>query len=588
VRSRRGRPASFGTEEDVPVAAPRVRPFPLRFVHVDERGERLTVDLTDSPLPDLARVLVAAMARDAEFDGTARSYGSMAGRASAARRFLAVLADAEMDCSPEALGPEHLDLLESRLDGTMRATSAWATVNLVCGMLRSAASSRLYQPSPELEARLRFNTLRFEYQVQPLDAYAPDVVAALKAAAWRDVLAAKQRRDRGERLLADGDDGDAVLAALVREVHARGDHVTTKDAIRLGLPGAWDRIGAAHRLLHLTTDDVAAWLILLGLVTGIEPEALAELPRGCVPDQPTGRFVVLAYMKRRAHSTPHRVARIADGPITTPGGLLRLAHRLTGHTAAVLESERLWVVYGQCPGPIVVRPNTLSQALERFVHRHQITDADGVLLGGIDRRRLRKSYKRDRYLATSGVLPAFAEGHSMEVAGRHYADLPSLRDLHEHTIEGALGDAVAVARPRVLPTDQLDNLGASPSAAVSDLAPEVVDRVVSGEADVFVAACTGITHSPFAPPGEVCPNPFVGCFTCPNAVFTARRLPAVLRYQRHCEQERQRWPAAEWERRYGAAYKTITEDILPVMTAEEVATATALADREYVPTENLR
>ena len=214
--------------------APRVRPFPLRLVHVDERGDRLTVDFTDSPLPDLARILVATMARDAEFDGTARSYGSMAGRATAARRFLAVLADAEVtDCPPEALAPEHLDLLERRLDGTMRASSAWAQVNSVCGLLRSAASSGLFKPSPELEARLRFNTLRFEYEVRPLDAYEPEVVAALKAAAWRDVLATTQRRDRGERILAGGHDGDAVLAALVREVHARGGHVTTRQAISL-------------------------------------------------------------------------------------------------------------------------------------------------------------------------------------------------------------------------------------------------------------------------------------------------------------------------------------------------------------------
>lgn len=585
---RRGRPAAFGTEEQVPVTTSRVRPFPLRFTHVDERGDRLTVDLTDSPLPRLARVLVGAISRDAEFDGTARSYGSMAGRATAARRFLAVLGDAGVgDCPPEALGPEHLDLLERHLDGSVRDTTAWKNLNLVCGLLRSAAAGSLFEPSAELEARLRFNTLRFDYEVQPLDAYPAEVVADLKAAAWRDVLAAKQRRDTGDRILAGGSDGHPVPAALVRAIRAHGGHLTTKEAVGLGLPGAWDKLGVAHRLLHLTTDDVAALLILLGLATGIEPEALAELPRGCVPDETTTRQVVLAYHKRRAHSSPHRVASVADGPITTPGGLLRLAHRLTAYTADALGSERLWLAFGHSRGPIVVRPSTLGPALERFADRHRITDAEGTPLGRVDRRRLRKSHKRDRYVATRGVLPDFAEGHSMEVAGRHYADLPSLRDLHEQTIEDALGDAVAVARPRVVPTAQLAELGTNPSSTSSEFAPEFIEPLVSGEADVFVAACTDITHGPFAPSGEVCPSPFVGCFTCPNAVFTARRLPAVLRYQRHCEQERQRWPAAEWERRYGAAYRTITEDILAAMTDDEIATAAALADLEYVPVENL-
>ena len=474
MRARRGRPAEFGTEERVPVPAPRTRPFPLRFTHVDERGDRLTVDFTDSPLPRLARVLVAAIARDAEFDGTARSYGSMAGRATAARHFLTVLTDAGVgDCPPETLGPEHLDLLECRLDGTVLATTAWKHVNSVCGLLRSATAGGAFQPSAGLEARLRFNTLRFEYQVQPLDAYPGEVVARLKTAAWRDVLAAKQRRDIGERMLAGDDNSEPVLAALVREVDARGGHLATKEAVGLGLSGAWDKVGAAHRLLHLTTDDVAALLILLGLATGIEPEALAELPRGCVPDHPAERHVVLAYLKRRAHGSPHRVARIADGPVTTPGGLLRLAHQLTRRTAAALGSEVLWLAYGHGRGPIVVRPNTLGKALERFADRHQITDADGAPVVSIDRRRLRKSHKRDRYLATRGVLPDFAEGHSMEVAGRHYADLPSLRDLHEQTIEDALGDAVAVTRPRVVSTDQLAELGHQPVVHLDRVRPRV-------------------------------------------------------------------------------------------------------------------
>jgi hypothetical protein len=250
------------------------------------------------------------------------------------------------------------------------------------------------------------------------------------------------------------------------------------------------------------------------------------------------------------------VARIGDGSMTTAGGLLRLVAQLTEHTAAALACDRLWVCAGS-KGLCAPNTGTLDAALKRFARRHCITGPNGTVLESIDRRRLRKSFKRDRYLALNGVLPDFADGHSVEIAARHYADLPSLRHLHEATVADALADALAVTRPRVAATAELQNLAAQQRGAFGELGREATERIVSGEADVFVAACVDIPHSPFGTPGQLCPTPFTGCFTCPNAVFTARRLAAVIAYQRHCETERGRWPPAEWERRYGGAHQVI-------------------------------
>jgi hypothetical protein len=105
---------------------------------------------------------------------------------------------------------------------------------------------------------------------------------------------------------------------------------------------------------------------------------------------------------------------------------------------------------------------------------------------------------------------------------------------------------------------------------------------------VFVASCTDITHSPFGAPGQVCPSPFNGCFSCPNAVFTARWLATVIAYRRHYEAEASRWPAAEWQRRYGEAYRVIVDEILPAMTDGEVALASAQAGTAFVPGEARR
>jgi hypothetical protein len=483
------------------------------------------------------------------------------------------------------LSAAHLGAFEAAVDGTVSANTAWKKVALVCGLLRSAHAAGLFTPSAGLEERLRYNTMRFEVRHHPLDSYPAQVVDQLQRAAWADLLAARRRREQGEALLTGDDGDDVVLAELVRAVHGRGGYLAALQAAGLHLRGAHDRLGDASRLLHITTDELAAALVLLGLKTGIEPESLVELDRRCVPERPGASSVPLAYTKRRAHASPNRVASVRDGPLNTPGGLLRLVAQLTAHSAAVLGTDRLFACLGahhRRPGP------TLSFALRRFMARHEVIATDGTRVATIDRRRLRKSHKRDRYLALGGVLADFADGHSAEVAGRHYADIPSLRHLHEATVEQALGDALAVARPRALPTAELVRLAAGPAEPASGLGQDATARIVSGEADVFVASCTDITHSPFGAPGQVCPSPFSGCFSCPNAVFTARRLSAVIAYQHHCEAEAKRWPAGEWQRRYGEAYRVIVDEILPAMTDDEVALASAQAGTEFVPAEARR
>jgi hypothetical protein len=61
VRTGRGRPARFDSTGE-PTGNPVHQLGSLVFVHIDERSERTKVDLTESPLPRLARMLVGAIA----------------------------------------------------------------------------------------------------------------------------------------------------------------------------------------------------------------------------------------------------------------------------------------------------------------------------------------------------------------------------------------------------------------------------------------------------------------------------------------------------------------------------------------------
>jgi intergrase/recombinase len=57
---------------------------------------------------------------------------------------------------------------------------------------------------------------------------------------------------------------------------------------------------------------------------------------------------------------------------------------------------------------------------------------------------LRKTHKALWYLKTEGHMARFAVGHTAEIAARHYADIPSLRPLHEQTVADALEEALLV------------------------------------------------------------------------------------------------------------------------------------------------
>src|SRR3546814_5738369 len=107
-------------------------------------------------------------------------------------------------------------------------------------------------------------------------------------------------------------------------------------------------------------------------------------------------------------------------------------------------------------------------------------------------------------------MARFAVGHTREVAVRHYADLPSLRPLHEAAVADAFRAAVAAAMPTVLPPTAEQALREAPEQVASLMSADTVGPVLDGEQDVWLAACAGFHSSPFAEPGSPCAQPFWG------------------------------------------------------------------------------
>jgi len=345
-----------------------------------------------------------------------------------------------------------------------------------------------------------------------------------------------------------------------------------------------------HARFYLTIVDIIGFTILLSLSTGMEMECIFELKADCLGNRARG-FVDIAYFKRRAHGTEWKRLRVRDGGLTTPGGLIRLAIRLTERGRKRTGSDRLWV-WGSLTG---LMQGVASRGLigSYFVREHGLVDEHGASLR-LELSRLRKTYKAKWYARTGGQLEDFARGHSVDVAADHYADIPALRPLHEAAVVAAIEDAMRateLAEPRIIDPVQEARIraGGDGDECPAALGTEDVGSALDGGQDVWLAGCANFHDSPFGRPGEACPSPFWACLECRNAVITARKLPALIAFETFMAEQREALSLADWEARFGRAWRRIREQILPAFPKAVVASARATAasadDLIYLPAE---
>ncbi|MCA4132617.1 hypothetical protein [Arthrobacter sp. M4] len=83
---------------------------------------------------------------------------------------------------------------------------------------------------------------------------------------------------------------------------------------------------------------------------------------------------------------------------------------------------------------------------------------------------------------------------------------------------------------------------------------EVIHALLSGEQDVFVAACASPLDSPLAPAGTLCPaRPWV-CLLYPRAAFAPRHLPNLLRLKEYFTRRATHMTAAQFLQVFGPPF----------------------------------
>ena len=580
TRPRRGRRVSFDADDGAAPIEPADSIAGLRFTIAAQNGGDALIDYTQLKPRRLALAVAGALRQLGASGGPLTVRSTVKAYAVTLPRFFAYLAQTrDRIGGPEDLRAHHVNGFEAWLEAEgLSRTHLFTVLVKVVATLRRIAAGPDVQISADLRDRLRYISAKPFQRPHPRDAYSPFVARQLRDAARADVEQLFRRF--GQQSAGEGDASlhraaNAVEAVISERGRIGHEHPALKSLyfirMRRGLPIS-TLIEDLHAPHHLLARDLPPLLVLLSLETGLELECCKALTIDCLRN-PSAGTIELTYLKRRAHGAEHKSLRVRDGGIGTPGGLIRRLIEVTARARRHCPSDNLWVYlrHGRLRSGI----DHWQEMTDVWTRRHAIADDDGqplrLLLS-----RLRKTHKALWYRKTEGHMARFAVGHTVEVAARHYADIPSLRPLHEGAVADAFEEAVAAARaPILLSPEQEAHWRATPEHADGIVAPDAVAPLLDGDQDVWLASCAGFYASPYGQPGEPCPQPFWGCLDCGNAVITARKLSAILAFLAFIEAEREGLAASDWHAKFGHVHARITSQVLPAFSETVIAEARA-------------
>ncbi|MEJ6784872.1 MULTISPECIES: hypothetical protein [Hyphomicrobiales] len=589
-RPRKGTAVRFAPTDGVVPPQVSDQVLGLRFNIEARYGGALEVDLTGVHPRPFAIAFAGALRRQSELGGSLGARSTIKQHLQAYLRFFTYLREHSTAKTPADLRADDIDGYEQFLEaGGMKPIHRHTVLAKAILALRSIDADQPGLLDEGVRRRLSYTSALSAGRSQPRDAYSPFVARQLRDAARADI--AKIFRRIGKPL--DEDDDYPNLRRVTDEANARivvSGRLSSGDPafkslyfmrLRRDLPVS-SLAEDLHARFHLRAFDIPPLLTFLSLETGLEIECCKTLTIDCLQNPGPGT-IEISYTKRRARGAEHKHIRVRDGGIGTPGGLVRKLIEVTAFTRQFVSSDCLWLYYYTGRKQLragIAHPHEL---VDRWTGGHGIVDDDGEPLRLV-LSRLRKTHKALWYLKTEGHMARFAIGHTPEIAARHYADIPSLRPLHEATVAEAFSEVTAAAGPVILAPADEDTWRLS-----DDASQERDDRdgILRGEQDVWLAACSGFDRSPFGEPGAPCPQPFWGCLECRNAVITARKLPAIIAFQHFIEEQRASLSASDWAMKFGRAHARIAEQILPAFSENMVAAARREAEVHtlYLPPE---
>lgn len=514
----------------------------------------------------------------------------------------------------------------SPVRGPVELTGAHvATLVLRCAETRVALEHMMWLRSmlrddPELPERARTVLLSARLPRVPVKqmderevAYSDEHWQQIMTAVRADVRRARDRIRAGQRLLARYRAGelangshDAGVAAVLDVFDRTGDVPRRKDGEpRRSVSRAGGVMGVAS-LLCLTLREATAFCLLLTALTAENFGTVAAWPAS--HHRPDGGFsdragpvaLIEQIKARRGPEREHMVTALEDVPrgladlltgddtdlrlMRSPLRVYRLLVELTevsrghgGHTGAVSactdrpsEPGSRWV-----EGVGAGRTSRWARA-HGFPAAGTVGDEAGQPV--LDVRRIRQTgIEHSRH-------PVSHTRHTMN--DRYLARSKNVRDDAQIVVAEALRDQVSTARSAqmvaVFTTALLTRFEHDPDGVAAEvgLEPAALRRLIAGEQDTAVTACTDHRSGPYNPPGQPCTASFLACLGCGNARALPHHLPVQLTMADRIRALEPHLDSQTWRARYQARLHQL-EDILANYTAAEHAQARKAATQAH-------
>lgn len=338
-------------------------------------------------------------------------------------------------------------------------------------------------------------------------------------------------------------------------------------------------------------DVIIAYQLLFGAYTGVVPDGIADLGVDDI-EWAGDEKILLSYVKGRTAAESLALSRQAT----------RLLEQWLDHSVVARRfapealRHELWVRFtpsGTHAGERWLAKPPTHPSVRAWVERRQAVDKDGqpLQMTGDDGRplalhlhRIRTTHDalQDRSHWRGSRRATLDPNRSPGIEGDHYLTntTPAQRTAVEDIIAQAQDDLVR----RALPPLVLAN--AEMAELVKDY-PEHMQRLgldnaalaqlLSGERDVFTAACGDQFSGLHGPKGKPCPaRPWV-CLLCPLALFAPRHLPNLLRLRAFFSRQWQQMTTTEFMPVFGPYAHRLDELLTPERYFPELALRTASA-----------
>ncbi|MEU2073994.1 hypothetical protein [Streptomyces sp. NPDC013489] len=447
---------------------------------------------------------------------------------------------------------------------------------------------------------------------EPSHSYSRDELKRIAQAARTALRAAEARIRSNRELLAQFRAGDLDVS---KDIHLRR-HLQILDHLdRVGdvprrmrntagmvqsAPETWvaskGAIPDVVGWLYLKPEEIAAAAVLFGVMTGQNPEPILKMaaahhradggvgPGTAIVGLRKPRRQSRAYMDLALSEVPDWIS-IPEKPdelatrdiLHTPFGLYVLVHDLTARARHFAGGNRLLVAYMSSGGgrsgkgrgwrPIPTDGALISKLGRIWNLPSDETDDEGRPL---PMRPLRLETLRITYIE----LHQKPVAHTERTAATRYlvrnrGNINEYRKVVAETLTAEVAKARARSKIITMTAEQVADAQANleEAAAEMGLEPTVLKRMLAGELDTVLGACTDNMGGVYNP-GEPCRASFLLCLDCECARALPRHLPLqVLVHDRLAERHQQMDPL-QWAGRFAGPHAQLA-DLLD--QADEVA-----------------